>query len=183
MKSLRIRGRGFTLIELVVVIAIIAVLAAIVMPAVATQIKNARDSRRMADIKELSGAFVKFATQNGFAPGDGIDPSCNECYNGKTSPSSNLNSQLAGFFSGGIPMDPLGNTSKFFYYYDARHCNIDSCGGPPNQATVHAMTMEKPERSNRNKFNGICGGEGGLPVSGSCGGANFPGYVLVPWNE
>lgn len=180
----RIDGRGgFTLIELVVVIAIIAVLAAVVTPAVVSQIKNARDSRRMADIKELNGAFVKFGTQNGFAPGDGIDPSCNECYNGKISSSSNLNSQLSGFFSGGMPVDPLGNTSKFFYYYDARHCNIDNCGGSPIQATVHAMTMEFPNNSNSNKFTGICGGEGGLPLSGSCGGANFPGYVLVPWNE
>ena len=177
------RRDAFTLIELVVVIAIIAVLAAVVLPAVASQIKNARDARRMGEIKELNGAFVKYGTENGFVPGDGIDPSCNECFNGKLSGSSNLNAQLASFFSGGMPQDPLGNTSKFFYYYDARHCNIDQCGGSPNQAVVFAVEMENPKRSNYDKFL-ICGGEGGMTRFGQCGNYSQPGgFALVPWHE
>ena len=49
--------KGFTLVELMVVIAIIAVLAAVGIAVFSTQQQNARDSRRRADIDSYASAY------------------------------------------------------------------------------------------------------------------------------
>jgi prepilin-type N-terminal cleavage/methylation domain-containing protein len=42
--------RGFTLIELVVVISILAILSGVLVPRVTTHLKSARDARRLEDV-------------------------------------------------------------------------------------------------------------------------------------
>ena len=50
--------RGFTIVELVIVIAIIAILAAILIPVFADVTSSAKDTARQADIKSAYQAFV-----------------------------------------------------------------------------------------------------------------------------
>jgi prepilin-type N-terminal cleavage/methylation domain-containing protein len=50
--------KGFTLIELIVVIAIIAVLAAIIIPTVASSIGRANDSRDLANTRSALATFT-----------------------------------------------------------------------------------------------------------------------------
>ena len=64
MKS--IRSRGFTLIELLVVIAIIGLLASIILASLNTARQKGRDSRRVADLKEMANAME--LANNGTAP-------------------------------------------------------------------------------------------------------------------
>jgi general secretion pathway protein G len=69
--------KGFTLIELIVVIAIIAVLSAIVAPNAFKAIEKAKVSRAMADAKTLRGASNAYYAELGFWPPDvcrGDDP-------------------------------------------------------------------------------------------------------------
>lgn len=56
--------KGFTLIELLVVIAIIGVLASIVLASLNTARKKARDSRRIADVKQIQLALELYADAN-----------------------------------------------------------------------------------------------------------------------
>jgi len=60
--------RGFTLIELLVVIAIIGILATLAVVALQQARQNARDSKRVADMKQVSTALELFFNENGRYP-------------------------------------------------------------------------------------------------------------------
>ncbi len=62
--------KGFTLIELLVVVAIIAVLAAISVVALNNARARARDSKRLADIKQIQTALELYFLDNDEYPGD-----------------------------------------------------------------------------------------------------------------
>jgi prepilin-type N-terminal cleavage/methylation domain-containing protein/prepilin-type processing-associated H-X9-DG protein len=59
------RRRGFTLIELLVVIAIIAILAAILFPVFMSAKENARGTKCLNNLRNLSTAFRTYADDNG----------------------------------------------------------------------------------------------------------------------
>ncbi|OGG41894.1 hypothetical protein A2837_01630 [Candidatus Kaiserbacteria bacterium RIFCSPHIGHO2_01_FULL_46_22] len=59
---------GFTLVEVLVVIAIITVLMSIVFASVSESRKKARDSKREADIQQVAAALQVWATANGRYP-------------------------------------------------------------------------------------------------------------------
>jgi prepilin-type N-terminal cleavage/methylation domain-containing protein/prepilin-type processing-associated H-X9-DG protein len=56
--------RGFTLIEMLVVIAIIALLAAILVPAVTNSISKAKNIQCMSNMRGLGQAMLQYALQN-----------------------------------------------------------------------------------------------------------------------
>ncbi len=61
-------ARGFTLIELVVVISILAILSGVLVPRVTSHLKSARDARRLADIKAVRGAIEQYYLDKGSYP-------------------------------------------------------------------------------------------------------------------
>jgi len=62
------KKRGFTLIELLVVIAIIGILATLAVVALQQARSRARDSKRMADMKQVQTAMELFFSENGRYP-------------------------------------------------------------------------------------------------------------------
>lgn len=60
--------RGFTLIELVVVISILAILSGVLVPRVSSHLKSARDARRLADIKAVRTAIEQYRLDKGNYP-------------------------------------------------------------------------------------------------------------------
>lgn len=62
------KNLGFTLVELMVVIAIIGILATLIMVTLDNTKTTARNTRRLADIKELQLALKLFYNDNGFYP-------------------------------------------------------------------------------------------------------------------
>lgn len=60
--------RGFTLIELVVVISILAILSGVLVPRVTNHLKSARDARRLADIKAVRNAIEQYYMDKGSYP-------------------------------------------------------------------------------------------------------------------
>ena len=62
------KNRGFTLIELLVVIAIIGILLAIGTTSFITAQKQARDSKRKADIEQIRQALETYRAENGSYP-------------------------------------------------------------------------------------------------------------------
>jgi type II secretion system protein G len=60
--------RGFTLIELVVVISILAILSGVLVPRVSSHLESARDARRLTDIKALRSAIEQYFLDRGSYP-------------------------------------------------------------------------------------------------------------------
>ena len=65
------RMRGFTLIELMVVITIIGLLASMVLSALSSTRVTARDSQRLSEARELMKALELYRTKNGSYPCSG----------------------------------------------------------------------------------------------------------------
>ncbi len=74
-------SRGFTLVELMVVIAIIGVLATLIMVTLDNTKTTARNTRRLSDIKQLQLALKLYYNDNGFYP-TSITPGASLARNG-----------------------------------------------------------------------------------------------------
>ena len=67
-RLLKSNQRGFTLIELMVVITILALLGGIVMPRVIGRLRQARPQKAAIDIKQIGLALDMYAADNGMYP-------------------------------------------------------------------------------------------------------------------
>ncbi len=68
MRNLLRNQRGFTLIELVVVVAILGILAAVITPRVMKAMDNARDKSAIATGKSIQLALERYLIDNGAYP-------------------------------------------------------------------------------------------------------------------
>lgn len=69
------RSAGFTLVELLVVIVVIGIVAAIAIPNMLRALEKSRISRTAADLKTFETAFLDFALTTGeFPPDSHLDP-------------------------------------------------------------------------------------------------------------
>ncbi|OXT07665.1 prepilin-type cleavage/methylation domain-containing protein [Thermoanaerobacterium thermosaccharolyticum] len=64
VKALNKDEKGFTLIELIVVIAILGILAAIAVPRVTTSLSNAKASANKASLKIIQDAIERYYVEN-----------------------------------------------------------------------------------------------------------------------
>ena len=70
-------NRGYTFVEILVVITIIALIAGISAVSYVATNKNARDARRMSDIETIRSALELFRSETGFYPDLSVD--ANNC--------------------------------------------------------------------------------------------------------
>ena len=115
------QNKSFTLIELLIVIAIIGILAALIIVSVTKAAARARDARRLADMNEIHKALSMYYLDNGNWPtcgntGGGCDPNYggwdDSYYYGQ-----NWLKFLTPTYLTSVPVDPLNNGYGYTYRY------------------------------------------------------------------
>jgi len=154
MVSHRKREQGFTLIEMIVTVAIIASLAAILVPIVSSELGDTAQSRAIGDAQRIGTAVTQYIKDTRLFPtgtegaetvellrGEGNDPGANAMEEGDGDVEELLNYLTDGAANGGalwngpymqqIPADPWGN--RFYvnvngYYDNAEYVWVISAG-------------------------------------------------------
>jgi len=117
----RLRARrGFTLIELVVVILILAILAALIVPRVVGRTDDAKRAKAASDIKTLSGLLQLYKTDVGLYPESLLDL--------RTRPSEGADGWRGPYTEREIPTDPWGNEYDYSIASDGEDFSIVSYG-------------------------------------------------------
>ena len=108
--------KGFTLLELMIVIVILGILATIVMPRIMGRPEQARRTKAVAEISQIEGALHMFKLDTGRFPStaEGLDALVNDPGVENYKPDGYLNK---------IPLDPWGN--NYVYIYPSVHGNKD----------------------------------------------------------
>ena len=96
-------SKGFTLIELLVVIAIIGILATIVLVSLNSARSKARDTQRVADLRQIQTAMEMYYDSHGTYPAGTYDEA--------------MGLVVADKFLPSVPRDPT-NTGSYVYTYD-----------------------------------------------------------------
>ncbi len=123
--KINLKYLGFTLIELMIVIVIIAILATIGLVMYTNVQRSARDSKRIQDINAIQNALEQYRAFNGSYPQ--YDSVIN------ISVFQQAKNDLSGYFQGNtIPNDPGGSGGSTYLYYSTISNNngIPLCATP-----------------------------------------------------
>lgn len=140
-KNLAAGKKGFTLIEVMVVLAVIAILAALISISLSSGRGNARDARRATDVENIIGALNVYYSNYGCLPTP-FSNLCNSAYFGipddgaggwDTSLTTAGNGSFVSFLSAaGLltppPVDPVNNAT-YNYRYNCFAPATPSCNG------------------------------------------------------
>jgi type II secretion system protein G len=119
-----VRRKGFTLIELLVVIAIIGILASVVLVSLNNARAAARDSQRVAQLRQVQTALETYFADNGSYPAQGNQAECIYSWNNP------IGILVTGGYISSIPTDPV-NDSTHCFNYSSNTAEVSNwfCGG------------------------------------------------------
>lgn len=147
-----IKIRGFTLIEVMVVVVILAILAAIVVPRIMRRPDEAKVVKAKQDVLAIENAMELYKLDNGFYPttDQGIQALVK-----KPSSSPIPNNYQPGGYLKRLPLDPWGN--PYHYLNPGKHGDIDvftygadnQPGGSGINATIGNWDLNQTNQSDQ----------------------------------
>lgn len=121
VEKIRIKpNHGFTIVELLIVIVVIGILAALVLNSFSDAQKQARDSRRLSDMTAIKKALLAYRADKGAFPEETatISPAIEGGWEtSKDTPGSFMEYLVAGGYFRDVPLDPLNTNANYYRYY------------------------------------------------------------------
>ena len=138
MISLKQKSKGFTIVELLIVIVVIAILATLVIVTFTGIQQKARDSKRQTDVDALDSHLEAFYANNGYYP----------TITDLTTPAW-ISANMKGFDPNALT-DPKGSTitgnapasGTYAYSYVTQGCTTSSPSSSSNECTSFVLTAE-----------------------------------------
>ena len=157
------KSKGFSIIELLVVVAVIGILVGITVISYVNIPKRARDSTRVEGIAAIAKALDLYYIDNGKFPSGKCTTGCTINSSWSTTNDSswaNLEAALVPEYISSLPKDPkptMGSSplsgSNYGYAYFSNSGGL-YCGSPANQMYILVYNFESTP--NVNTFNGAC---------------------------
>ena len=111
--------KGFTLVELLIVIAIIGVLSALLMANFIGVRQRARDAQRKSDLRQIQSALELYRSDLGLYPTTQNGPACDTAFSSGTT-----------IYMAKVPCDPTNSSfynSNYYYYSDGSVYYVVAC--------------------------------------------------------
>lgn len=114
-----VRKRGFTLVEILIVVAIIATLASVALVGLGPVQRNGRDTRRISDLRQTQNAIELYYAKCGFYPGQAQEDNtdCLGAGGGISGDWADLEEAIVGTYSLGVSKVPDDPRSDRHYFY------------------------------------------------------------------
>lgn len=128
-RHLRIRRAAFTLVEVMMVIAALAIIAGVVVPQVTTIIDDAKNSAMLRDLREITGAIERYRMEHNGAAPDLIQSQTLIQLVSKTDVDGNIGSGpefIYGPYLEKVPPNQLNNVRRVFRVNSAPPSNLTS---------------------------------------------------------
>lgn len=109
------KSKGFTLIEILIVVAIIAILSSVVLVGLGPTQSSGRDARRLSDLRQTMNGLELYYNKCGYYPGTSVTNPCGNFVQITSDGWNALGTTLTGALAiSTVPKDPTGG--KTYYY-------------------------------------------------------------------
>lgn len=165
----RKQQQGFTLIEILIVVAIIAILASVVLVGLGPTQRAGRDARRLSDLREVQTGLELYYNKCGYYPGVAVaaGTACGSWSAGNTW--DDMTTALKGTTDIGISTIPQDPTAGHTYYY-----------GTNAQGTGYLIAAQLEDINNGAFTNYTAPDASGYTVGGSASDITWPGSCAAP---
>lgn len=156
-----IKRSGFTIVELLIVIVVIGILAAITIVAYNGIQQRGRDAQRVSDISNIMKSLEAYKVLNGVYP-VATSTSGSGSYEMSTETSGTFMEYLVPTYFGKTPVDPINDGTRYYRYYryDASTVATYGCPGRGALIVLYAFGFENPSGMPASDPAVTCGSQG-----------------------